>query len=260
MSYIDVHCHINAEDYGNVFELLEKIYSAGVKKIITVGFDLPSSNYCKELAEKYDWVYFTAGYHPTELKNHQKGDLYKIEELCKHKKCVAVGEIGLDYHYPDTDKALQKELFYSQIELANSLKLPVQIHSRDCCEDTLNAVKQNLSKLNNGAMLHCYSYSVEIAQIFCDMGLYFSFGGTSTYKGSKRAQRAIKALPQNRLLTETDSPYLPPKSIYGTFPNTPISIPEITANMAAVKEIEEGEMRSQIWQTAHNFFAKLNDK
>lgn len=259
MSYVDVHCHINSEDYGNVETALEKVFTCGVKKIIVVGFDLASSVYCKDLAEKYPWVYFTAGYHPTELKNYRQGDLYEIEKLCRHQKCVAVGEIGLDYHYPDTDKALQKELFYRQIELAGGLGLPVQIHSRDCAEDTYNALKENLKKLNAGAMLHCYSYSVEMATEFCKMGLYFSFGGTSTYKGSKRAQRSIKALPVSRLLTETDSPYLPPKSKYGTFPNTPESIPEICANMAQLKGMEEQLMSDIVWQNAHRLFSKLNN-
>jgi len=258
MTYIDVHCHINERDYGDVNALISSIFGGQIAKIITVGYDLPSSEYGKSLAEKYDGVYFTAGFQPTEVKKYKDGDLYKIEELAKHKKCVAIGEIGLDYHYPDTDEALQKYLFGAQIELANSLKMPVQIHSRDCAEDMLNILKQNKQKLEYGAMLHCYSHSPEMAREFEKLGLYFSFGGMSTYKNSKRAKKSIMAISSFRLLSETDSHYLPPSSKCGVFPNTPLSIPEITENMAQLKGVSPQEMASCIWQNAHQFFKKLN--
>ena len=224
MNFIDVHCHINGEDYGSVEQLLKNVQSAGIKKLISVGFDLPSSEYCKELSEKYGSVYFTAGFHPTELKKYKEGDLEKIAELARHKKCVAIGEIGLDYHYPDTDKPLQTEIFKAQLRLAEKLNLPVQIHSRDSAEDMLCILKE-FAPLKYGGLLHCYSHSTELSKEFEKLGLYFSFGGTSTYSGSKKAKRTIAALSADRLLTETDSPYLPPKSKYGTFPNTPESIP-----------------------------------
>ena len=256
MIYIDTHCHINDEDYGSVEKLISSIQTAGVKKIISVGFDLPSSDYCRELSEKYDCVYFTAGFHPTELKNFRDSDLEKIEELASHKKCVAIGEIGLDYHYEDTDKELQHRVFLEQLALAKRLNMPVQIHSRDCAEDMLNILREWAKDLK--IMLHCYSHSTEIATELEKLGVYFSFGGTSTWSGSKKAKRTISALPIERILTETDSPYLPPKSKYGTFPNTPESIPEILKNIAKIKEISEEEAASVIWNTAHTLFAKLN--
>ena len=122
MKFIDVHCHINESDYGDVDALIKNIQAAGVQKIISAGFDLPSSEYCRDLAEKYDCVYFTAGIHPTELKNYRDGDVERIAELARHKKCVAIGETGLDYHYPDTDKVLQREVFLKQIDLADKLR------------------------------------------------------------------------------------------------------------------------------------------
>ena len=259
MKYIDVHCHINEQDYGSVDKLIENIKAAGVEKIISVGFDIPSSEYCKHLAETYREVYFTAGFHPTELKNYKEGDLEKIAELAKCEKCVAIGEIGLDYHYPDTDKALQHEVFKKQLALANSLKLPVQIHSRDCAEDMVEILREYAPKLKSGVMLHCFSHSTEIAQELEKIGVYFSFGGTSTWSGSKKAKRTISALPIEKILTETDSPYLPPKSRYGTFPNTPESIPEIAENIAELKGISVEEATEQIWSTAHTFFKKLNN-
>lgn len=256
MNFIDVHCHINNEDYGSVEQLLQNVQSAGIKKIISVGFDLPSSEYCKELSEKYDFIYFTAGFHPTELKKYREGDLEKIAALATHKKCVAIGEIGLDYHYPDTDKPLQAEIFKAQLRLAEKLGLPVQIHSRDSAEDMLCILKE-FASLKYGGLLHCYSHSTELSKEFEKLGLYFSFGGTSTYSGSKKAKRTIAALSADRLLTETDSPYLPPKSKYGTFPNTPESIPEIAENMAQIRGVTVEEMVNAVWSNAHTLFKKL---
>ena len=258
MRFIDVHCHINDRDYGNVDALIKNIQAAGVQKIISVGFDLPSSEYCRALAEKYPCVYFTAGLHPTELKNYRPNDLTEIENLARHEKCVAIGEIGLDYHYPDTNKELQYEAFCAQIDLAQKLNLPVQIHSRDCAEDTLNILKSNAHKFTAGGLLHCYSYSVEIAAEIQKLGFCFSFGGTCTYSGSKKARRTIAALNKDRILTETDSPYLAPKSRQGEFPNTPESIPEVAATIAEIRGLSLEEQSEQVWKNAHALFKKLN--
>lgn len=257
MKFIDVHCHINGEDYGDVDILVENIRAAGVEKFISVGFDLPSSLFSQELAERYACAYFTAGFHPTELKKYKDGDLQQIERLLAHPKCVALGEIGLDYHYPDTDKPLQREVFLKQLEIAARLEIPVQIHSRDSAEDMLEILREYAPKLKGGVLLHCYSHSTEIAAELCKLGVYFSFGGTSTWSGSKKAKRTIAALPMERIITETDSPYLPPKSKYGTFPNTPESIPEIAQNIAEVKGIPLEEVAERIWNTAHTLFKKL---
>ncbi len=258
-SYIDVHCHLTGGEYGDIGGLIEKTESVGVKKVITAGFDLSSSEAGAELSERYPCVYFTAGFHPTELKKYREGDLERIEALLNHPKCVALGEIGLDYHYEDTDKTLQHELFLRQLEIAARAGMPVQIHSRDCAEDMPVLLKEHAALLSNGALLHCYSHSPELAREFSKLGIYFSFGGTSTWKGSKRAKKSIAAISLERLLTETDSPYLPPASLYGTFPNTPASIPEITANMAEIKGVEAGIMAEQVWANAHRLFKKLGN-
>jgi TatD DNase family protein len=258
MNYIDVHCHLNNEDFPDLGGLIESFFAAGIKKLVCIGFDIPSSQFACELSEKYPFIYFSAGFHPTELKKYREGDLDIIRELCKSDKCVALGEIGLDYHYPDTDKKLQKEIFLRQLHMAKELNIPVQIHSRDCAEDMLNILKDNKELYSQGALLHCFSHSVEIALELEKLGIYFSFGGTSTYSGSKKAKRAIAALSESRLLSETDSPYLPPRSIYGTFPNTPLSIPEIVKNMAQVRNVTEEQMALSIWNNAHTLFKKLN--
>ena len=257
MRYIDVHCHLDGGHFGELDNLFERLDLIGVEKVICAGFDLNSSEFSREVAEKYKSCYFTAGFHPTELKKFKEGDFEKISALAKHPKCVAIGEIGLDYHYEDTDKVAQKEAFLTQLNLAYGLSLPVVIHSRDCAEDMLEILKSNSPLLKNGFLLHCFSHSTEIALEIEKLGGHFSFGGTSTYSGSKKAKRTILALGEDRLLTETDSPYLPPKSKYGAFPNTPESIPEILQNMAFLRGVSQEEMSETVWQNAHNLFNKL---
>ena len=255
--YTDIHCHLNFKDYGSVEELVNNCIKDGVDKIVTVGFDAPSSEECKKIAEWYDSVYFTVGLHPTELSHCSFSDLHAIEQLCSHPKCIGIGEIGLDYHYPDTDKERQRHFFKAQLELADKLKMPVQIHSRDCAEDTLNFLKQNKSLLKCGFLLHCYSYSPEMVDDFLALGAYFSFGGTSTFRRSKKPRRAIAKIPVERLLTETDSPYLSPSSMFGQFPNTPLSIPEITRNMAEIKGVGEKELCYAVRDNALRLFPKF---
>lgn len=253
--YIDVHCHLDESDYGDLSALIAKCGETGVRRLIAVGFDIPSSVFAKNCAEKYESVYFSAGFHPTELSKFKEGDLDIIADLCNHEKCVALGEIGLDYHYPDTNKPLQKEMFIKQLDLAEKLSLPVQIHSRDCAEDMLEIIKER--KFPDGALMHCYSHSAEIAEILTKAGLYFSFGGASTWKSSKRAARAIVTIKEERLLTETDSPYMSPASSYGAFPNTPLAIPEILKNMAEIKGKSCEQMQNIVWDNAHRLFKKL---
>lgn len=257
MNFIDVHCHLDGGHFGDLNALLSDIKGAGVKKIIAVGVDLPTSEFCRDFAKVNDMCRFTAGFHPTELKNYKEGDLEKIAEIAQDENCVAIGEIGLDYHYPDTDKHFQRRIFTEQLILADKLSLPVQIHSRDCAEDMLSILREYSALLKNGALLHCYSHSPEIALELQKLGVYFSFGGTSTYSGSKKARRTIAALDFDRILTETDSPYLPPKSRAGQFPNTPASIPEIAANIADIRGATAEETAETVWQNAHRLFKKL---
>lgn len=259
MPYIDVHCHINDTDYPSVPQLMEELLSCNVQKIICAGFDLASSRYALALSQTYQGCYFTAGIHPTECSKMGEDDLKRIEELFAHPKCVAVGEIGLDYHYEDTDKPLQHAMFRKQLQLAIQHKLPVQIHSRDSAEDTF-AILQEYAHDLVGISLHCYSYSPEMAQRFLSLGCTFSFGGTSTYKRSKKPRRTIVDLPLESLMTETDSPYLAPASLFGIFPNTPKSIPEVCRSMADLKGLTEEEMAKTVWQNAHAFFPKLADQ
>lgn len=253
--FTDVHCHLNYADYGDLDERISACKKKGVDLIITSGFDMESSLLSRDIAEKYDGVYFSAGWQPQELDKFKDGDLDRLKALCLHKKCVAVGEIGLDYHYPDNpDRALQKKIFVAELELADELKMPVVIHSRDCAEDMLNILRDNRGKLKCGGVLHCYSHSREMLKDFLDLGLYFSFGGTATYKGSKKVIKSVMETPADRILSETDSPYLSPEPLKGVFPNTPENIPEIVKALAEIRGEETENLAAQIRQNAETVF------
>ncbi len=256
MCFIDVHCHLTDEVFTDKDALLKAIGAAGVKTLISSGTDIKSSLECKALAEKYGGVYFTAGYHPEEISSFTDENLEGIASFLSHPKCVAVGEIGLDYHY-DLDRQKQKDIFLLQLDLAYNAHMPVVIHSRDACSDTLDILKANKKLIKYGALMHCYSYSLEAAIEFEKLGCFFSFGGSSTYHGSKKAKRVIAALDEGRLLSETDSPYMPPKSRCGIFPNTSECIPEIVQNMAKIRGLGESEMAKIIWGNAQRLFGKL---
>lgn len=257
MKYIDVHCHPDDENFGDLDGFFASAKSAGVEKVICAGVDLQTSLYASRLAENYDGCYFTAGIHPTETAKAEIDDLELIYSLARHPRCVAIGEIGLDYHYPDTDKERQKDYFIRQLSMASKLGLPVQIHSRDSAEDMLDLLKTYAPTLKSGILLHCYSHSAEIAAELEKLGCYFSFGGTCTYSGSKKVRKTIAALSSDRIMTETDSPYLPPKSRQGVFPNTPESIPEILNSIAAVRGVPPEDMARTVWDNAHTLFKKL---
>ena len=260
--YIDCHCHLTDErDFeaiGGVALAIKTAYEAGVKKMICSGYDLASSKRAWALSQKYPFVYFCAGFHPSELGKYIEGDLDEIEKLLLDEKCVALGEIGLDYHFDNNpEKPFQKELFIRQLQLADKVGLPVVIHSRDASQDTLDILTEQKALLKKGALLHCYSYSPEMAQRFLGLDLYFSFGGPCTFKNANKVVESVKTIPANRLLSETDCPYLTPVPYRGEFPNTPKHIPIIVKKLAEIKGIDETEFKNTIENNAKNLFFKI---
>ena len=259
--YIDVHCHLTGDEYasvGGIESVIARAKEQGVARMICSGFDLDSSVQAKALAETYEEVYFCAGFHPSELGKFKDGDLEKIKRLCAHEKCVAVGEIGLDYHFDDNpEKPFQKQIFLEQLALANEVGLPVVIHSRDAAQDTLELLKENQELLKCGGLMHCYSYSPEMAELFLSLGLCFSFGGPCTFKNSKKVWESVQRIPATAILSETDCPYLTPVPFRGTFPNEPKHIPFVVEKLAQLKETDKDSMRGQILQNAKKLFFKL---
>ena len=259
--FIDVHCHLTGGEYeevGGIGAVLARAKADGVGLVICSGFDLQSSIQAKDLSEQYEGVYFCAGFHPSELDKYNEGDLDRIAELCRHEKCVAVGEIGLDYHFEDNPApTTQRELFVKQLQLADELGLPVVLHSRDAAQETLELLQANKHLLRNGGLMHCYSYSAEMTKDFLELGLSFSFGGPSTFKNAKKVVESVQRIPAHRILSETDCPYLTPVPFRGVFPNQPKNVKPIVENMAVLRNENVEELKEKILQNAKKLFFKL---
>lgn len=259
--YIDVHCHLTGDEFesvGGVQEMIQRAKEHGVGRMICSGFDLASSIIAKNMAETFAEVYFCAGFHPSELKKYQEGDLEKIRALCQHEKCVAVGEIGLDYHFEDNPTPeMQREFFHRQLLLADELGLPIVIHSRDAAQETLEFLKARKDLLKKGGLMHCYSYSVEMMSEFEKLGFSFSFGGPLTFKNAKKVQECVQHIPARLLLSETDCPYLTPVPFRGVFPNEPKNVKHVVDFMAMIRNENLEELKKQILENAQRLFFKL---
>lgn len=267
-SFFDVHCHLtDEEDYlsvGGVKSVIDRAKEAGIEKMIVSGFDLASSKKAREIARENGNAFFCAGFQPEELRVYEEGkasfeaDLREIEALAKDEKCVAVGEIGLDYHFSDNpSKEWQKKAFVAQLRLAKEANLPAVIHSRDACADTLGILRENRDCLCGGFLMHCFSYAAETVAEFVSLGAYFSFGGVATFKKAEKVKKAALAVPKDRILTETDSPYLTPEPYRGTFPNEPKNAVHTARYLAALRQESEEEFCKTVEENAMRLFPAL---
>lgn len=204
----DTHSHYDDEKFNpDREELLNALQSQGVSFAVTCGCDLITTEINKKLAEKYDYIYFAAGFHPENLEDASLKDLIKIEEYAKNPKCVAIGEIGLDYYWMSSGKEIQQEFFIKQIELAKSLDMPVIVHDRDAHGDTLDILKRTQPK----GVVHCFSGSKEMANEIIKIGMYIGLNGVATFKNARKSLEVVKEIPIERLVLETDCPYLAPE-------------------------------------------------
>lgn len=243
---LDSHCHLNDEHiYFDRKEIIERAISVGVNIFLVVGWDLPSSKLAISIANEFPNVYASVGIHPENLDGISDEMLKEIEELSQNEKVVAIGEIGLDYHWykEKSEHDNQKMWFIKQIELANKLHLPLSIHAREATEDTYTILKEHTPLY--GAVLHCYSGSKEMMDKFLSLGLYFGFDGPITYKNAITPKECVVHCPLDKILTETDSPYLPPVPFRGQR-NEPSHIKEIFKQMALLKNIDEERLEKQI--------------
>lgn len=204
---IDSHCHLTDPYYEGGESVINDMPRDGLEAVVTVGYDLKTSEECVRLAEAHDGVYAAVGLHPSEIKDER--DVQRILPLLSRKKTVALGEIGLDYHWQDVPRDVQKRVFEAQLEAAYAYGAPVIVHSRDCDGDMLPVLKAWKSKLGGRLVMHCFSSSAEIAKEYVRAGYYVSFAGPVTFRNAKRGD-AIRAVPDELLLAETDSPYLTP--------------------------------------------------
>ena len=212
----DTHIHLNDEKYTNIDVLIKEAKELGVNAFLCVGYDLESSKKAIEIASKFDNVFASVGVIPTEHKQYNDGTINELRKLVKSSsKVKAIGEIGLDYYWEKEEKIKekQKRMFIEQIALANELDLPVSIHARDSLNDTLNILK--LYTVNKAGIMHCYSGSLDLAKEFIKLGFYIAFGGVLTFKNSKVSKEVLKNIPLERIVFETDAPYLSPTPYRG---------------------------------------------
>lgn len=240
--FVDVHAHLCDSKYGGGIDSLVRAYEeAGVGIVINSGYDVPSSERVMEQSHKFDSMYFSAGVHPDEAKTFDSRAIERLTAILKDKKCVALGEIGFDFYWNKSTEEEQIFAFEKQMELADHLGLPFVVHSRDASAKTYAFLKDRKSLINKGFLMHCYSESAEMARLYEGLGGYFSFGGVITFKNAKKDD-VIKAISPERLLTETDCPYLTPHPFRGQI-NDSSKVVYVTKKMAEVlnKDVEEAE-------------------
>ena len=252
MTLIDTHAHIYADYYSDrMDDVIRAASNNGVEKIISVGVDLSTSEECIRLAEKYPSVYATCGYHPHEAVKAPKGYLYELEEFYKHPKVVAVGEIGLDYHYNFSEPCDQKKVYREQLEMASSLDLPAVVHCRKSDKDVLSGIQESGHK---SGVIHCFASDLDFAEKILEIGFCISFTGIITFV--KDLEEVVRGVPLNKMMVETDSPYLTPKPHRGK-KNEPAYAVHVAEKIASLKEINVSKVADTTSETAYNLFTKL---
>ena len=252
---IDSHCHLNDNQYdGEVNQIVSGFLSAGVNNVICVGCDKVSNKKAFEIAQKFDSVKYTVGFHPDDCDKYDEQELLDFLNK-KDKKLVAVGEIGLDYFHNKENKEKQKQVFQEQIKLAKEFKKPIVVHCRDAYGDTLEILKKH-APFNEGVVMHCYSGSWDFAKELLKLGVKFSFTGTVTYKNAKNVQEVAMKLPIDSFFFETDSPYLTPTPFRG-MRNEPKFVVEVAKFVAKLRNIKFEELEAITDKNAKQFF-KIN--
>ena len=250
--FSDTHAHLTDEAFkGRIDEVVNAFRAAGVGLVINVGYDLKSSEESALIAQKYDEIYFTAGLHPTDGEPATSAYLSRIRSIATLPKCVGIGEIGLDYHYGG-DREEQKKKFLAQLSLAEEARLPVSVHARDCTADMLEIMKDRAEKLP-AVVLHCYSMGAEAAKLFVRYGCYFGFGGAITFKNNKQIYEVAKVVPTDRLLTETDCPYMAPVPHRGEV-NEPKFVPLAAEKLAELYGTSTEKMSETLLFNAKKVF------
>ena len=253
---IDTHAHYDDKAFDeDRAELLQCMQGAGIGRIVNIGSSLGACKRTIQLMEQYDFVYGALGIHPTDSGELTESDIEWIWENCALEKCVAVGEIGLDYYWDEPDRAIQKKWFVRQLALAKEVKLPVVIHSRDAAQDTVDLMKAE-NAWDLGGVVHCYSYSRELAKTFLDMGFYFGIGGVVTFNNGRKLKEVVEYLPLDRMVLETDSPYLAPVPFRGKR-NDSRKLTHVVEQIATIKDLTPEEIIQTTTQNAYNLYPKM---
>lgn len=256
MKFFDNHAHLDDEKFDeDREEIIEKIHKDEIDKFVSAGYSLESSKKSIELSKKYDFMYSTCGISPNDIPQTEEEVWKEVAEIKKiakeNNKVVAIGEIGLDYHWNTENKELQKRAFIEQIKIANELNLPIQIHTRDAVMDTLEILKKN--NVNKKGIFHCCPLNRELVKEGLKLGFYISFAGPVTFKNSKNANEIIEMVPNDKMLIETDSPYLSPEPFRGKR-NDPRNVKLIAKRIAEVKNITTEEVANITYENAMKVF------
>ena len=255
----DSHAHLDDEKFDQDREnIIEEIKKAGITKVISAGYNLEASKKAVEISKKYDWIYATVGISPNDIPQTEEKlwkNISQIEKIVKEnkEKIVAIGEIGLDYYWEKDEarKKLQKDAFIKQIEISNKLELPIVIHTRDAAIDTIEILKAN--PVNKKGVFHCCPQNQELIKQALNLGFYISFAGPITFKNSKNAEEIIKLVPNEKMLIETDSPYLAPEPVRGTR-NDPRNVKYIAQKIAETKQMQVEELEKITFENTCKIF------
>jgi TatD DNase family protein len=245
---LDSHAHLDDTDFdADRAEVIERARAAGLRYIMIAGggtgpnrLDSPL-----EIAESHDWIYASVGIHPHDAQHFTPSHAEKILQLGRHPKVLAVGEIGLDYYYDHSPREVQKQVLIQQMELARELKRPIMIHCRDAWEDLREVVDAHWKSTGLGGILHCFTGNHEEARTFLDWGFLISFSGNVTFKKAENLREVVPMIPADRLLTETDSPYLAPVPYRGKR-NEPAYVRGVTQELARLRNVSEEELARQV--------------
>ena len=250
--FFDTHAHYDDPRFDEDREaLLAALPERGVGLVVNCGSDVPTSLASRDLARRFPHVYYAAGIHPESAGEYREEDIYKVEQLCREEKAVAVGEIGLDYHYEDAaPREVQLRLLRDQLRLALDLDLPVVIHDREAHGDCLEAVK---AFPGLRGVFHCYSGSPEMAEELTKLGWMFSFGGSVTFKNNRKAPEVVASLPPDRIMLETDCPYLAPVPFRGRRCDSTL-LPYVCEAVARFRGISPEEAEALTWENGRRFF------
>src|SRR5690625_2060898 len=249
----DTHVHLNARQFfEDREETIQRAFDTGVKYMTVVGFDNETIPLAIEIAEQYENIYAAVGWHPVDAIDMTEKELAWIEELSHHPKVVAIGEMGLDYHWDKSPKDVQAEIFRKQIRLAKKRKMPIIIHNREATEDIIAILEEENAK-EIGENMHCYSDSVKYVERCLDMNFYISLGGPVTFKNAPLPKEVAKEVPFDRLLIETDAPYLAPHPKRGKR-NEPAYVKLVAEKIAKLKNLDITEIAKVTTQNAFNIF------
>ena len=254
----ETHAHYDDEQFDAGREaLLASLPDCGIKRVVNIGASIASTRNSIELAEKYDYIYAAVGVHPSEIAELNEERFAWLKELTKLEKVVAVGEIGLDYYWDKEPEVQERQRYWfrRQMDLAREANLPIVVHSRDAAADTMQVMKEAHAEEIPG-VIHCYSYSPEMAQEFIKMGYYIGVGGVVTFKNAKKLKETVEKIPLERILLETDCPYMAPEPHRGKR-NDSTNIPYIVAKIAELKHVTPEEVEQITWQNAMNFYHKV---